>query len=152
MHILNEIIKERFLIIDGAMGTQIQNATIAPEAWGENEGCNELLNATAPNVILNIQKAYCEAGADIIKTNTFGAMDWVLDEYGLGERAYELAHKGALIAKEAAKIDGAGPLRTFFSVILPQAVPAIVAVTLFHFFFCWNDFFDNFAKAYFTCS
>lgn len=44
--------------------------------------------------------------------------------------------------EEAAKIDGAGPLRTFFSVILPQAVPALVAVTLFHFFFCWNDFFE----------
>ena len=44
--------------------------------------------------------------------------------------------------EEAAKIDGAGPLRTFFFVILPQSVPALVAVTLFHFFFCWNDFFE----------
>jgi multiple sugar transport system permease protein len=43
---------------------------------------------------------------------------------------------------EAAKIDGAGPFRTFFAVILPQATPALVAVTLFHFFFCWNDFFE----------
>ena len=43
---------------------------------------------------------------------------------------------------EAAKIDGAGYFRTFFSVILPQAVPALVAVTLFHFFYCWNDFLE----------
>ena len=43
---------------------------------------------------------------------------------------------------EAAKIDGAGPFRTFISVILPQAIPALVAITLFHFFFCWNDFFE----------
>ena len=43
---------------------------------------------------------------------------------------------------EAAKIDGAGQFRTFFSVILPQAVPAIIAVTLFHFFYCWNDFLE----------
>jgi multiple sugar transport system permease protein len=42
---------------------------------------------------------------------------------------------------EAAKIDGAGPLRTFFSIIIPQAVPALIVVALFHFFFCWNDFF-----------
>jgi multiple sugar transport system permease protein len=42
---------------------------------------------------------------------------------------------------EAAKIDGAGPLRTFLSIIIPQIVPALIAVTLFHFFFCWNDFF-----------
>jgi multiple sugar transport system permease protein len=44
--------------------------------------------------------------------------------------------------EEAAKIDGAGPIRTFISVILPQAVPALVAVTLFHFFYCWNDFLE----------
>jgi multiple sugar transport system permease protein len=44
--------------------------------------------------------------------------------------------------EEAAKIDGAGPIKTFLLVMLPQAVPAIVAVTLFHFFFCWNDFFE----------
>jgi multiple sugar transport system permease protein len=43
---------------------------------------------------------------------------------------------------EAAKIDGAGPFRTFISVILPQAIPALVAITLFHFFYCWNDFFE----------
>jgi multiple sugar transport system permease protein len=43
---------------------------------------------------------------------------------------------------EAAKIDGAGVLQTFFLVILPQAIPALVAVTMFHFFFCWNDFFE----------
>ncbi|MBN1409266.1 MAG: carbohydrate ABC transporter permease [Spirochaetales bacterium] len=42
---------------------------------------------------------------------------------------------------EAAKIDGAGPIKTFLLVILPQALPALTAVTLFHFFFCWNDFF-----------
>lgn len=43
--------------------------------------------------------------------------------------------------EEAAKIDGAGPLRTFWSVILPQSIPALVAISLFHFFFAWNDFF-----------
>jgi multiple sugar transport system permease protein len=43
--------------------------------------------------------------------------------------------------EEAARIDGAGPIRTFISVILPQAVPALTAVCLFHFFFAWNDFF-----------
>ncbi len=42
---------------------------------------------------------------------------------------------------EAARIDGAGPVRTLFAVIVPQAVPAIISVSLFHFFFAWNDFF-----------
>ena len=100
-----EIIKKRALIIDGAMGTQIQCSTIADEAWldenNENqEGCNELLNATVPNVISNIHKAYILSGADMIKTNTFGCMDWVLDEYGMGHRAYELSRAGASIVKE----------------------------------------------------
>lgn len=44
--------------------------------------------------------------------------------------------------EEAAKIDGAGPIRTFWSVILPQSIPALVAISLFHFFFAWNDFFN----------
>lgn len=101
MQSLNQIIKKQFLIIDGAMGTQIQMAAIPPEAWGENEGCNELLNATHPETILAIHEAYCKAGADIIKTNTFGAMDWVLEDYSIKYSAYELAFKGAKIAKEA---------------------------------------------------
>lgn len=44
--------------------------------------------------------------------------------------------------EEAARIDGAGPIKTFLFVILPQSIPALVAVTLFHFFYCWNDFFE----------
>jgi 5-methyltetrahydrofolate--homocysteine methyltransferase len=101
MQTLHDAIQTHYLILDGAMGTQIQAATIPPEAWGENEGCNELLNTSCPEVILDIHKAYCAAGADIIKTNTFGAMDWVLDEYSLGDRAYELAFAGATLAKTA---------------------------------------------------
>ena len=102
---IREIIKSRFLVIDGAMGTQIQDMEIPESAWldesGESqEGCNELLNATAPDIIRKIHKRYAVAGADIIKTNTFGAMPWVLDEYGLGDRAYELSKKGAELVKE----------------------------------------------------
>ena len=102
---IREIIKSRFLVIDGAMGTQIQDMEIPESAWldesGESqEGCNELLNATAPDIIRKIHKRYAVAGADMIKTNTFGAMPWVLDEYGLGDRAYELSKKGAELVKE----------------------------------------------------
>ncbi len=99
------LIKERILVIDGATGTQIQAQKIPKEAWlDENgnlqEGCNELLNATAPEIMRKIHNAYAKAGADLIKTNTFGAMPWVLDEYGLAHRSYELAKKGAAIVKE----------------------------------------------------
>jgi len=102
---IKQILENRILVIDGATGTQIQNLDISSEAWlDENgvsqEGCNELLNASAPNLMQEVHNAYAKAGADMIKTNTFGAMPWVLDEYGMGHRAYELSKKGAKIVKE----------------------------------------------------
>lgn len=102
--ILN-IIKERFLIIDGAMGTQIQDLQVPSDAWmdeagNSQEGCNELLNFTAPELIERIHKRYAMAGADMIKTNTFGTMPWVLDEYGLSSKAYEFSRLGAVLVKK----------------------------------------------------
>ena len=99
--ILNTI-KKRPLIIDGAMGTQLQQREkeIPKEAWEGLEGCNELLNVTAVNVMEDIYNAYLTAGADMITTNTFGAFSWVLDEYGIGHRAYELSRAGALIVRK----------------------------------------------------
>ncbi|HIP33272.1 MAG TPA: hypothetical protein EYG89_00740, partial [Bacteroidia bacterium] len=102
--ILN-ILKTRPLIIDGAMGTQLQSIEIKPELWlDENnvdqEGCNELLNTTAVEILEQIHEAYAIAGADMIKTNTFGSMDWVLDEYDMGHRSYELSKAGAMHVKK----------------------------------------------------
>ena len=102
---IKELLNKRILVIDGATGTQIQNLDIPKEAWldengAEQEGCNELLNATAPKLMQEVHNAYAKAGADLIKTNTFGSMPWVLDEYGMGDRAYELSKKGAEIVKE----------------------------------------------------
>jgi len=102
---LEQLIEKRILIIDGAMGTQIQDIKVPDEAWidsegRDQEGCNELLNDTAPDLIKRIHKRYAMAGADLLKTNTFGTMPWVLDEYQMGERAYELSKKGALLVKE----------------------------------------------------
>ena len=102
---IQSLLKERILVIDGAMGTQIQDLEVPAEAWvcnkGMNqEGCNELLIDTAPELLKRIHMRYAMAGADLIKTNTFGTMPWVLDEYGMGERAYELSKKGAMLVKE----------------------------------------------------
>ena len=99
--ILNTI-KTRPLIIDGAMGTQLQerNDQISEAAWEDKEGCNELLNVTAPEVLEDIFNAYLVAGADLITTNTFGAFPWVLDEYDIGERSYELARAGAAVVRK----------------------------------------------------
>jgi 5-methyltetrahydrofolate--homocysteine methyltransferase len=96
-----ETIKKRPLIIDGAMGTQLQQRDdkIPKEAWEGNEGCNELLNVTAPEVLGEIFHAYLTAGADLITTNTFGSFSWVLDEYQIGHRAYELTKAGTELVK-----------------------------------------------------
>jgi 5-methyltetrahydrofolate--homocysteine methyltransferase len=102
---IKSLLQERILVIDGAMGTQIQDLEVPSEAWlDENgvdqEGCNELLNDTAADIIKRIHKRYAMADADLIKTNTFGTMPWVLDEYQMSNRAYELSKKGAMLVKE----------------------------------------------------
>ena len=96
---IKELLKEKILIIDGAMGTQIQDIKVPEDAWQGNEGCNELLNKTAPDIISLIYRRYAEAGANLIKTNTFGAMAWVLEDYNLLEMSYELSYLGAKLAK-----------------------------------------------------
>ncbi len=102
---IKNLIDKKVLIIDGAMGTQLQIADIKNENWiyeGENlEGCNELLNLTAPNILENIHNAYAKAGADFITTNTFGSMPWVLDEYNISQTSYELSKLGAQLAKNS---------------------------------------------------
>lgn len=82
------------------MGTMLQRANFTADDFGgeEFEGCNENLNLTSPSVIANIHREYLEAGADIIETNTFGATSLVLDEYGLGYKAYEINKIAAMIA------------------------------------------------------
>lgn len=101
---LTEQLKKKILIMDGAMGTMLQQANLTPEDFGgeEFDGCNEILNLTAPEVIENIHREYYEAGADIVETNTFGATRLVLDEYGLGDKAYEINKAAALLARKAA--------------------------------------------------
>jgi 5-methyltetrahydrofolate--homocysteine methyltransferase len=102
--LLTEQMKKKILIMDGAMGTMLQQADLTPEDFGgeEYEGCNEMLNLTVPDVIENIHREYFKAGADIVETNTFGATSLVLDEYELGHRAYEINKEAAIIARRAA--------------------------------------------------
>ncbi|MFC4077570.1 methionine synthase [Salinithrix halophila] len=98
-------LEEKILILDGAMGTQLQEANLSPEDFGgeEYDGCNENLNLTRPDVIRRIHENYLEAGADIIETNTFGATALVLAEYGLEEKALEINRVAAQLAVEAVR-------------------------------------------------
>ncbi|MBN8201301.1 MULTISPECIES: methionine synthase [Bacillaceae] len=101
---LQEQLKKKILIMDGAMGTMLQRANLTADDFGgeEYEGCNEYLNITAPSVIEHIHLEYLKAGADIIETNTFGATSIVLADYDLEEKAYELNKLAVEIAREAA--------------------------------------------------
>ncbi|MDQ0215601.1 5-methyltetrahydrofolate--homocysteine methyltransferase [Oikeobacillus pervagus] len=100
-HLIEKELQSRILIIDGAMGTMLQQADLSPEDFGgeEYDGCNEYLNITSPKTLEKIHMAYLEAGADIIETNTFGGTPIVLNEYGLGDQAYEINKKAVEIAK-----------------------------------------------------
>lgn len=102
-HSLTSIMKERILVLDGAMGTMIQDANLTAADFGgeEYEGCNEYLVLTSPETISSIHEAYLQAGSDIIETNTFGAASIVLDEYNIGHLAYEINKKAAELAKAA---------------------------------------------------
>lgn len=96
--------KKKILILDGAMGTMIQNVNLTAEDFGglEYEGCNEMLNLTKPSLIRGIHEEYLAAGSDIIETNTFGANPIVLSEYGLENRSEEINLMATRLAKDAA--------------------------------------------------
>src|SRR5436190_12244338 len=104
---LRRALTERILVLDGAMGTMIQAANLTADDFGgaSLDGCNEHLNLTRPDVIKAIHAAYFDAGAHCVSTNTFGCAPYVLGEYGLADRAYEISLAAARIARETAADD-----------------------------------------------
>jgi 5-methyltetrahydrofolate--homocysteine methyltransferase len=101
---LRELLNQRILVLDGAMGTMLQQRELTAEDFGGAalEGCNENLVRTRPDVVLDIHRKYFEAGSDIVETNSFGSASIVLAEYGLGADAYELSRRSAELARQAA--------------------------------------------------
>jgi len=99
---LLELARERVLVLDGGMGTGIQFRQPSLDDFEGHEGCNEWLNLTRPELIADIHREFLAAGCDAVETNSFGAFSVVLDEYGVGERARELAEASARIARGAA--------------------------------------------------
>ncbi|HZG56058.1 methionine synthase [Paenibacillus sp.] len=102
--LLESQLEKKILIIDGAMGTMIQQADLGAEDFGgeELEGCNEMLCLTKPDLIRSIHEAYFAAGADLVETNSFGSTSVVLAEYDIPQRARELNLAAARLAREAA--------------------------------------------------
>jgi 5-methyltetrahydrofolate--homocysteine methyltransferase len=101
---LEELMRERLLVLDGAMGTMLQQRHLTASDFGGAalEGCNENLVRTRPDVVLDIHRKYFEAGADIVETDTFGSTPLVLAEYGLAADAHPLSKRAAELARQAA--------------------------------------------------
>jgi 5-methyltetrahydrofolate--homocysteine methyltransferase len=97
-------LESRILVLDGAMGTMLQQARLAAADFGgaQFEGCNEHLVRTRPDIVARIHEVYLAAGADIIETDTFGGTKIVLSEYLLQDKAYELNFSAAQLARQAA--------------------------------------------------
>lgn len=109
---IRDLLKEKILIIDGAMGTMIQRHKLQEEDYrgsrfaqwpSDLKGNNDLLCLTRPDIIKAIHLEYLEAGADIIETNTFNAQSVSLADYDMSSLAYELNIAAATCAKEAVK-------------------------------------------------
>lgn len=108
---IQDILKERILILDGAMGTMIQRHSFTEEDyrgerfkdWGQPlQGNNDLLSITQPEAIKEIHALYFEAGADIAETNTFSGTTIAMEDYGMEDLVYELNYESAKIAREVA--------------------------------------------------
>jgi len=107
--VLSGLLRERILVMDGAMGTMIQRHELGEDDYrGERfadwesdlKGNNDLLSLTQPEVIRGIHRDYLRAGADLVETNTFNAQRISLADYGMQELAYELNHAAAQLARE----------------------------------------------------
>ncbi|HEY2214634.1 MAG TPA: homocysteine S-methyltransferase family protein, partial [Acidimicrobiales bacterium] len=99
-----QALRERVLIYDGAMGTNLQILGLTPEDFGgpELEGCNEILIDTRPDLISQVHRSFYEVGCDVVETDTFGTSSVVLVEYGLEAQARELSRRGAELARAVA--------------------------------------------------
>jgi len=94
-----EAIKNKILLFDGAMGTEIQKLNPKPEDFPDGkDGFNDGLSFTRPDWIKNIHRSYLQAGADCIETNTFGSNKLKLEEYGYGEKTVDWNKKIAQLA------------------------------------------------------
>ncbi|HLJ81064.1 MAG TPA: homocysteine S-methyltransferase family protein, partial [Ktedonobacterales bacterium] len=99
-----DTIRQRVVVFDGAMGTQIMNLALSADDYGgaTQDGCPEILVLTRPDAIRDIHRAYFEAGADVVETDTFTGTRLKLDDYRLGDRTREINAAAARLARAAA--------------------------------------------------
>ncbi len=94
-------LEDQILLLDGAMGTQIQGADLTLADYWNQENCSEVLNLSKPDFIRNVHKKYLAAGSDAVETNTFGGSFITLGEFDLQERTVEINKRACELAHEA---------------------------------------------------
>ena len=99
-----ETLKERIVVFDGAMGTNIQVQNLTADDFGgpQLEGCNEYLLVSKPEAVEKVHAAFFEVGCDVVETDSFGSTPVVLAEYNIAHLTYELNFKAAQLAKRVA--------------------------------------------------
>ncbi|MDQ3755981.1 MAG: homocysteine S-methyltransferase family protein, partial [Acidobacteriota bacterium] len=99
-----DALKERIVVFDGAMGTnlQVQNLTVDDYGGPQFEGCPEYLLVSKPSAVERVHAAFLDVGCDVVETNSFGGTSVVLAEYSIATMAYELNVKAAQLAKRIA--------------------------------------------------
>ncbi len=100
-----DILKEKIIVFDGAMGTNIQTQNLTADDFGGEKynGCNEYLVVTKPSAVENVHADFLGVGSDVVETDTFGGASIVLAEYGLADKAYTLNFEAAKLARRVAR-------------------------------------------------
>src|SRR6476469_3986929 len=99
-----DLLKEKIIVFDGAMGVSLQAAGITIDDWGgpQFENCSENLLYTRPDVVETVHTSFLDIGCDVIETNSFGGSEVVLTEFGIADKAYDVNRKAAELAKRIA--------------------------------------------------
>src|SRR4051812_20461404 len=99
-----DLLKEKIIVFDGAMGVSLQAANLSIDDWGgpNFENCSENLLYTRPDVVEKVHKSFLDIGCDVIETNSFGGSEVVLTEFGIADKTYDVNKKAAELAKSIA--------------------------------------------------
>src|ERR671921_463746 len=98
------LLKEKIIVFDGAMGSNLQALNLSIDDWGgpNFENCSENLLYTRPDVVEGVHKSFLDIGCDVIETNSFGGSEVVLAEFGIAEKTYDVNRLAASLAKQIA--------------------------------------------------
>src|SRR6188768_2832845 len=104
MSLFLDLLKEKVIVFDGAMGTYLQSLNLSIDDWGgpNFENCSENLLYTRPDAIEKVHTSFLDVGCDVIETNSFGGSEVVLQEFGIADKTYDVNLKAAELAKRLA--------------------------------------------------